>query len=211
MRNGRCAAGDAAFVSQFRADIAFGKAFNLVAAVASLRFEELLTPRNGLHLRLVRDILHRLCRQRLLGRQIGLRLIRRHVLPVQQFDDALGGQRLLVADGERARVIRRMALSAGGFHVFGLQKRVLRMLRVAVGAILNQFPARAVMAGGAAECRERMLLEVDFLVLVIGLVVIGQTGLGRDAVGELRAVNDAQIMRVVFGLHADAWMRAQMS
>ena len=67
----------------------------------------------------------------------------------------------------------------------------------AVRAVLDQLAARAVMTGRAAECRERMLLQIDLLVLVIGLVFIGDAGFGRDAIGELVAVNDAQIVRVV--------------
>ena len=117
--------------------------------------------------------------------QIGLSLFGRNILAIQQFDNALSGQGLLVADDKRVRVIRRMALRTGGIHVLGRQHRGLRMLGVAMRAVLNQFAARAVMAGGAAECREGMLLEVDLLVLVVSLVVFSQAGLGRDAVGEV--------------------------
>ncbi len=208
--NGGRAAGDAALIRQFRADIAFGKALNFMAAVAGLRLKQLLAFGDARHLRLIGDILHG--RGSLgVGRvaQVRLSVLRGNVFAVQQFNDALGRQRLLVADGKRIRVVGRMALGAGGLHVLGLQQRRLRMLRVAMRAVLDEFSSRAVMAGRAAESRERVLFEIDLLILVVGLVFLRQTGLGRDAVGELRPVNDAQIMRIVFGFHADARMRPQ--
>ena len=48
----------AALVGQFRADVAFREAFDLMAAVAGLRLEELFATCDRGHLRLIGDVLH---------------------------------------------------------------------------------------------------------------------------------------------------------
>ena len=130
-------------------------------------------------------------------------------LRLEQLLAARDGRHLRqVADGELLGVVGGVALGAGRLHVLRRQQRRQRLLERAVRLVLHHVAPLPVVAGGTAEGRERVLLEVGLVQRVGRLVFRRRAGLRGDAVGQQLGMDDAQVLRRPRALDVNAGVRA---